>query len=51
MEKSVSIDTLALDDSECASYAKGVKRVRKKRERKMGVALEDGECGREMTNF
>src|SRR4051812_38780113 len=30
MEKSLSMDTLALDDSECVLYAKAVKRVRKK---------------------
>jgi hypothetical protein len=50
MEKLFSMDTLALDDSECASYAKERQQVRKKWEGKMGGGDEDGEGLWEMTN-
>ncbi len=43
------MDTLALDDSESASYGKSVRRVRKKATGKMEGVVEDGESGGEMT--
>jgi hypothetical protein len=50
MEKSVSMDTLGVDDTDFASYMKGGEPVRKKWEGEMGDNTEDGEGARTMTN-